>query len=257
MKKDVKVEFLKAKNLDTCIELIKEKGKFNILSEYANFYDRRTYFKVNENGDIFQKTYNPITLLYLFCDDEKKLANYLFKYSYAEEKQNIKKIDRASNLDIESLKKNLMKTLTNSHLDFSKIFAKELFLRDKKAFFELMYNFSFMGNPKDLKVLFVYALEEIFNQINYDENIFYTIIAYLTKFRDDYSIYMNSTDETIKFDIENYNEDKKIYLNIAEKIFTRYNLKNENKFRLSLCRYFENDFELNQDLKDILKGKDI
>ena len=257
MKKDVKVEFLKAKNLDACIELIKEKGKFNILSEYANFYDRRTYFKVNENGDIFQKTYNPITLLYLFCDDEKKLADYLFKYSYAEEKQNIKKIDRASNLDIESLKKNLMKTLTNSHLDFSKIFAKELFLRDKKAFFELMYNFSFMGNPKDLKVLFVYALEEIFNQINYDENIFYTIIAYLTKFRDDYSIYMNSTDETIKFDIENYNEDKKIYLNIAEKIFARYNLKNENKFRLSLCRYFENDFELNQDLKDILKGKDI
>ena len=257
MKKDVKVEFLKEKNLNTCIELIKEKGKFTILSEYANFYDRRTYFKVNENGDIFQKTYNPITLLYLFCDDEKKLADYLFKYSYAEEKQNIKKIDRASNLDIESLKKNLMKTLTNSHLDFSKIFAKELFLRDKKAFFELMYNFSFMGNPKDLKVLFVYALEEIFNQINYDENIFYIIIAYLTKFRDDYSIYMNSTDETIKFDIENYNEDKKIYLNVAEKIFARYNLRNENKFRLSLCRYFENDFELNQDLKDILKGKDI
>ena len=245
MKKDVKVEFLK------------EKGKFNILSDYANFYDRRTYFKVNENGDIFQKTYNPITLLYLFCDDEKKLADYLFKYSYAEEKQNIKKIDRASNLDVKTLKKNLMKTLTNSHLDFSKIFAKELFLRDKKAFFELMYNFSFMGNPKDLKVLFVYALEEIFNQINYDENIFYTIIAYLTKFRDDYSVYMNSIDDNIKFDIENYNEDKKIYLNIVEKIFARYNLKNENKFKVSLCRYFENDFELNQDLKDILKGKDI
>ena len=257
MKKDVKVEFLKEKNLDACIELIKEKGKFNILSEYANFYDRRTYFKVNENGDIFQKTYNPITLLYLFCDDEKKLADYLFKYSYAEEKQNIKKIDRASNLDVKTLKKNLMKTLTNSHLDFSKIFAKELFLKDKKAFFELMYNFSFMGNPKDLKVLFVYALEEIFNQINYDENIFYIIIAYLTKFRDDYSIYMNSTDDNIKFDIENYNEDKKIYLNIAEKIFTRYNLKNENKFKVSLYKYFENDFELNQDLKDILKGKDI
>lgn len=257
MKKDVKVEFLKEKNLDACIELIKEKGKFNILSEYANFYDRRTYFKVNENGDIFQKSYNPITLLYLFCDDEKKLADYLFKYSYAEEKQNIKKIDRASNLDVETLKKNLMKTLTNSHLDFSKIFAKELFLRDRKAFFELMYNFSFMGNPKDLKVLFVYALEEIFSQINYDENIFYTIIAYLTKFRDDYFIYMNSTDETIKFDTDNYNEDKKIYLNVVEKIFTRYNLTNENKFKASLYRYFENDFELNKDLKDILKGKDI
>ena len=255
MKKDVKVEFLKEKNLDACIELIKEKGKFNILSEYANFYDRRTYFKVNENGDIFPKSYNPITLLYLFCDDERKLADYLFKYSYAEEKQNIKKIDRASNLDIESLKKNLMKTLTNSHLDFSKIFAKELFLRDKKAFFELMYNFSFMGNPKDLKVLFVYALEEIFNQIDYDENIFYTIIAYLTKFRDDYSIYMEASN--ISFDMETYSDDKKIYISIFEKVLERYNLKNENKFKISLYKYFEKDFTLNQDLKNILMEKMI
>ena len=47
--------------------------------------------------------------------------------------------------------------------------------------------------------------KKFLNQINYDENIFYIIIAYLTKFRDDYSIYMNSTDETIKFDIEKFN----------------------------------------------------
>ena len=256
MKKDVKVEFLKEKNLDACIELIKEKGKFNILSEYANFYDRRTYFKVNENGDIFQKTYNPITLLYLFCDDEKKLADYLFKYSYVEEKQNIKKIDRTSNLDIESLKKNLIKTLVNSHLDFSKTFAKELFLRDKKAFFETMYNFALMGNPKDLKLFFVYALEEIFSKIVYDENIFYTIIAYLTKFRDDYSTYMEASN--ISFDVaETYSDDKKIYINIFEKVLEKYNLKNVNKFRASLYKYFEKDFTLNQDLKNILMEKMI
>ena len=115
MKKDSKVEFLREKNLEKAIELIKEKGKFTILSEYSTFFDMRTYFKVNEDGDIFQKSYNPITLLYLFCDDKKNLAKYLFKYSYPEEKQNIKKIDRASNLDIKTLKKNLMKTLVNSH----------------------------------------------------------------------------------------------------------------------------------------------
>ena len=255
MKKDSKVEFLREKNLEKAIELIKERGKFVILSEYSTFFDMRTYFKVNEDGDIFQKLYNPITLLYLFCDDEKNLAEYLFKYSYPEEKQNIKKIDRASNLDIETLKKNLMKTLVNSHLDFSKTFAKELFLRDKKAFFETMYNFALMGNPKDLKLVFTYALEEIFSKIAYDENIFYTIIAYLTKFRDDYSIYMEA--RNISFDMETYSDDKKIYINIFEKVLERYSLKNENKFKASLCRYFENDFELNQDLKDILKGKDI
>ena len=255
MKKDSKVEFLREKNLEKAIELIKEKGKFAILSEYSTFFDMRTYFKVNEDGDITQKSYNPITLLYLFCDDEKKLAEYLFKYSYPEEKQNIKKIDRVSNLDIETLKKNLMKTLTNSNLDFSKIFAKELFLRDKKAFFETMYNFALMGNPKDLKLFFVYTLEEIFSKIAYDENIFYTIIAYLTKFRDDYSNYMETSN--ISFDIETYSDDKKIYINIFEKVLEKYNLKNVNKFKISLYKYFEKDFTLNQDLKNILMEKVI
>ena len=255
MKKDSKVEFLREKKLEKAIELIKEKGKFAILSEYSTFFDMRTYFKVNEDGDITQKSYNPITLLYLFCDDEKKLAEYLFKYSYPEEKQNIKKIDRASNLDIETLKKNLMKTLVNSNLDFSKIFAKELFLRDKKAFFETMYNFTLMGNPKDLKLVFTYALEEIFSKIAYDENIFYTIIAYLTKFRDDYSTYMETSN--ISFDIETYSDDKKIYINIFEKVLERYSLKNENKFKISLYKYFVKDFVLNQDLKNILMEKMI
>ena len=257
MKKDSKVEFLREKNLQKAIELIKEKGKFSVLSEYSTFFDMRTYFKVNEDGDIFQKSYNPITLLYLFCDDEENLAEYLFKYSYPEEKQNIKKIDRATNLDIETLKKNLIKTLVNSHLDFSKTFAKELFLRDKKAFFETVYNFALMGNPKDLKLFFVYALEEIFSKINYDENIFYTIIAYLTKFRDNYSIYMEVNENNLNFDSSNYSDDKKIYLNILGKVLNKYKLKNVNKFRASLYKYFEKDFTLNQDLKNILMEKMI
>ena len=257
MKKDAKVEFLREKNLEKAIELIKEKGKFTILSEYSTFFDMRTYFKVNEDGDVSQKSYNPITLLYLFCDDEENLAEYLFKYSYPEEKQNIKKIDRTSNLDIETLKKNLMKTLVNSHLDFSKTFAKELFLRDKKSFFEVMYNFSLMGNPKDLKLFFVYALEEIFSQINYDENIFYIIIAYLTKFRDDYSTYMEIDENNLNFDISNYSDDKKIYINIFEKVLEKYNLKNKNRFKITLYKYFEKDFTLNQDLKNILMEKMI
>ena len=257
MKKDSKVEFLREKNLEKTIELIKEKGKFTILSEYSSFFDMRTYFKVNEDGDISQKSYNPITLLYLFCDDEENLSEYLFKYSYPEEKQNIKKIDRESNLDIETLKRNLMKTLVNSHLDFSKTFAKELFLRDKKSFFETAYNFSLMGNPKDLKLFFVYALEEIFSKINYDENIFYIIIAYLTKFRDDYSTYMEVDENNLNFDMENYSDDKKIYINIFEKVLEKYDLKNKNKFKISLYKHFEKDFTLNQDLKNILMEKMI
>ena len=120
-----------------------------------------------------------------------------------------------------------------------------------------MYSFSLMGNPKDLKLFFVYALEEIFSIINYDENIFYIIIAYLTKFRDDYSIYMEVDKNNLNLDILNYFDDKKIYLNIFEKVLNKYKLKNENKFRASLYKYFEKDFILNQDLKNILMEKII
>ena len=123
----------------------------------------RTYFKVNEDGDIFQKSHNPITLLYLFCDDEESLAEYLFKYSYPEEKQNIKKIDRASNLDIETLKINLIKTLVNSYLDFSKTFAKELFLSHifLKLFQKYLYKFSCHQNN------FPYQNLNYFHQLPY------------------------------------------------------------------------------------------
>ena len=106
-----------------------------------------------------------------------------------------------------------------------------------------------------LKLFFVYALEEIFSKIVYDENIFYTIIAYLTKFRDDYSTYMETSN--ISFDIETYSDDKKIYINIFEKVLERYSLKNENKFKISLYKYFVKDFVLNQDLKNILMEKMI
>ena len=108
-----------------------------------------------------------------------------------------------------------------------------------------------------LKLFFIYALEEIFSKINYDENIFYTIIAYLTKFRDNYSIYMEVNENNLNFDSSNYSDDKKIYLNILGKVLNKYKLKNVNKFRASLYKYFEKDFTLNQDLKNILMEKMI
>ena len=77
----------------------------------------------------------------------------------------------------------------------------------------------------------------------------------MTKFRDDYSIYMEASN--INFDIETYSDDKKIYISIFEKVLERYNLKNENKFKISLYKYFEKDFTLNQDLKNILMEKMI
>lgn len=220
MKKDERLEILRRKDLREMSKYIEEKGKFSVLSEFSSFFDRRTYFKVDSKGNIKIKEYNPIVLLFAFCDDKIKLAEFVFKYSYPEEKQNIRKVTRCSNVEIPDLKENLMKTLVSGNLNFSKVFAKELFLRDRNEFFKVLYTFAAMGNPKHIKLLYVYALEKIMNKVIFDENILYIVISYLTKIRDEFSIYLKMN-ANIKLDLdkEKLNEDKKIYLKIFDNIF--------------------------------------
>lgn len=256
MKKDDKVEFLNNKDFEQLKKMINEKGKYNILSYFSNFYDRRTYLKVNDLGDIEFRAYNPIVILFAFSNEIENLANYVFKYSYKQEKQILKKIDRMTNLTIPDLRLKLMKTLISGNLNFSKIFAKELYLRSKRDFFEVLYNFSFMGNPKHIKILYVYALEKIFSEINYDENILFVVISYLTKLRDDFSKCVEIVEN--KLDIESLKEkfseniDKKIYLIICSLIFEKYDLKNKDKFILNIAEHFKGDFCLNEDLREVL-----
>lgn len=61
----------------------------------------------------------------------------------------------------------------------------------------------------------------------------------------------------LSFDSSNYSDDKKFYINIFEKVLEKYNLKNKNRFKINLYKYFEKDFTLNQDLKNILTEKMI
>lgn len=257
MKKDIKVEILREKNLENIKTMIEEKGKYEVLSYFSPFYNRRAYFKIDDMANISLKEYNPIILLFIFSEDITKLANYIVKYSYPEEKQNLKKIERSSNLNLKELRLNLMKTLVSGSLDFSKIFAKELYLRSEKDFFEILYNFALMGNPKDMKLFFVFALEKIFKEYKYDENLFFIIISYLSKIRDEFSTYINSSNEALEINYKNWNEDKEMYLKIFNRVVVNYSLKNINKFKNTLSKYFEDDFYLNTDLKEILSGVNL
>ena len=141
------------------------------------------------------------------------------------------------------------------NLDFSKIFAKELFLRDKKSFFEVLYNFSLMGNPNDLKLFFVYVLENIFNKIEYDENIFYIFIAYLTKQRDNFEVYLEANNiEKIDLNgLKSFFVEKDKYMEIFLDVTSRYKFENIKKFRSVLLQYFKKEFDFNEDLKNVLK----
>lgn len=252
MKKDIKVEILREKNLEKLEFMIEEKGKYEILCYFAPFFDKRTYMRIDDKGNIFLKKYNPILILFALSNNIKKLATYVFDYSYPEEKQNLKLIDRASNLTIPELRLKLMKTLESSNLNFSKVFGKELYLKSPKDFFEILYIFSMMGNPNNMKLFFVYALEKIFNEYKYDDNILFIVISYLTKYRDDLSNYIESSDEETDLNKIELTEDKSIYVDIFKQILSKYEFSNKNKFINTLVRYFEKDFTLNDEIKKIL-----
>ena len=84
-----------------------------------------------------------------------------------------------------------MKTMFNGSIDFAKKYAKELFLRDKKEFFRLMATFVTIGNSESLKSLNMIAFERLMEENDYNGNILYLFIAYLTKYRDNTNNYEN------------------------------------------------------------------
>lgn len=248
MKKDEKINFLK--DIEKIKNLIVKEGKYKVLSDFSIFFNKRIFFKVDENGNIEERKYNPIIILFAFENDLDKLSEYILRYSFPEEKQNIKKISRASNIEIKDLKMNLMKTLINCNLNFSKIFGKELFLRDKKEFFKILYTFSLMSNPKYLKIFYVYSLEKIFDEKGYDENIFSTVMTYISKSYNDFHHYLNSSNEEEELDINLENDDKKIYFKIFTEILTKYKFENKNRFKNTLKKHFENNFYLDENIKN-------
>lgn len=187
------LNIIKEKRECELFHLLEIYGKKHILSECAQFLDKRAYVTIDTTGNIKRKKGNVALPIIAFLDDKKIFVEELLYSCDLREKQNLDKIERYSNLDIEKVKTNYIKTLFNGNLEFCKRYGKELFLRDTKSFFEISANFSLIGD-NNLKPLMVLALKHIMTE--YDERIFYIFIQYMVKFRDNTKIYEN----TLEFD---------------------------------------------------------
>lgn len=182
------INIIKEQNRKSLISMIDKQGKVNILASYAEVLDKRAYFTVDKEGEIKRKKFNLPFLTFAYLDNHEILAENLIKYIDFRERQNFDKIERYSNIELEKVKQNFIKTLVNGNLYFAKRYGKELFLRDRKGFYEMATKFACMGESTSQKSLFVLSLKRLLPK-DYNEGIFYLFISYLCKYRDDFNRY--------------------------------------------------------------------
>lgn len=221
MSKDIMLTVIKNKDKESIINMIETEGKIETLSAFAEVLDRRAYFTVNSQGDIKRKEINLAIPVFAFSEEVELLAQTIIELSDLKERNKISTINRFSNLEVTKLKENLMKTMVNGNLEFSKKYGKELFLRNRDEFFKTTTQFALMGNMKSLKPLMVLAFKKLMENREYNENIFYLMIAFLTKYRDEFSFY-----ESIQYEnIESIENIKEIIINNIELLKSREGLE--------------------------------
>ena len=156
-----------------------------------------------------------------------------------------------------------MKTLANGNLDFSKRYGKELFLRDREEFYKTILEFSFLGDMKSLKPLLILSFKKLFENEEYEENVFFLLISFITKYRDNFYFYENCEKEnnSVNFEMlkENVLSNKKLLesregLEILStlKALEIYNFKNFDNFLLKIAfeiRMIKNLTALNETTK--------
>lgn len=189
------LNILKGKEEKKLGTLLKEYGKIRVLSEIAQFLDKRAYITIDISGNLKRKKANLTLPIFAFFNDDTLLKQEILNSCDIKERQKFDKIERFSSLDIEKVKLNFIKTLFNGNLEFSKKYGKELFLRANSDFFKIVSNFSLIGDSTNIKPLMVLALKKLMKD-NYDENIFHLFISYMTKYRDNTAIYENVQEYT-------------------------------------------------------------
>ena len=194
MSKDTILTVIKNRDRESILNMLSNDGKIETLSYFAEVLDKRAYFTVTSEGEIKRKTINPSLPVFAFSDNNEQLADTILESADLKERSKISAVSRLSNLEIKNLKENLFKTMINGNLDFSKKFGKELFLRDRDEFFKTVTLAALMGNMNSLKPLMVLAFKKLMEKREYNENVFYLVIAFLTKYRDEFFYYERACD---------------------------------------------------------------
>lgn len=241
MSNDKILTIIKEKNKNEIVHMLETEGKIKTLSFFAEVLNKRAYFTLDNHGMIKRNELNFILPIFAFSNDLDYLADSIINFSDLKEREKISDISRLSNIEIPKLKEKLMKTLSNGNLDFSKKYGKELFLRDREEFYKTILEFSLLGDMKSLKPLLILSFKKLFENEKYEEKVFFLLISFITKYRDNFYFYENCKENNNALNLEQLKES---VLSNKELLDTReglealstlsalgmYNFKNFDKF---------------------------
>ena len=235
------------------------------LQPYMNgktIIEKRKYFILDKNFKIVRKEPSFILeMAYIYCENEKKDEKVLenikseFENTFLEKEKNVK---RQSKIEAKKLEDSFIRSLFNRESIHALKLGNEMFYKNKKKFFEILYNFSFVSadENKFIKTFFAEKMvekivlengEKYSNIRFFVEEILKNILNYFTKSQ---FCFLDFEDEkNIKYFLENeismlY---KKIYVENFDKIIEKYEIRNVKKI----------NFEKNYNFEELSESKKI
>ena len=239
------------KNKIETMEIFKETADFfQFILKYKNCFSKKKYFTVDKNFKIIRKEPSFIlelaNIYYSGTGNKDEEIERILEKEFSETyKEKEKRIDRMSKIEFSKLKDSYRRALINASAEHSVKLGNELMYRDKKVFFEIMYNFAFVSCDCN-KLIKAYFTEKILDETDENENgsfsanrifrdeIIKNIINYFIKSDREFLDYENESD--IKYFMENKADllYKKIYTEKYDKIVKKYDIKNIRKINFKI-----------------------
>lgn len=243
----VTLDDLKKDKKEVLKKIFIEGGREKVISFCSPVIDKRAYFTINKFGKVKRKMYNYNLASSVFIDNDEEFLNFILEIINFKELIRIEKIGRMTNSKDEDLEKNIYKLLLKGEFNFLLKPLKEIYIRNKDKFFQILFNFTLMDNVFFNKTLAVYSLKKYFEKFGYSDEALYLTISYLAKQRADFYQYENI--ENVKDNISK-KELKELFTNNIEKL--------KNKKGLTLLTYLlvllEYDYENEKNYKNIFKN---
>lgn len=238
----------KSKNQNSVFSGIKTFLEF--IETYGNHFEKRKYFTIDEKFEIIKKEPSFIQeMAYIFFQTKSssiknQIESWIKEEFFHTYKEKDKKIERMSKFEKEKLKESFRRSIVNKDTIHSIKLGNELFHRDRKVFFEIMYKFSLISSDcnKLVKTFFAEIMLDIdgtFNEIRkYTDEIIKNIINYFVKSESEFIDY--SCKNSIEYFVRNKTDllYKKIYMKKYSEIIEKYNINNipEIKFQMDKAK---------------------